>query len=223
MNINPYVLMQTLAALLSYTLLGILVETAVYVGYASMTAKIVKEGVCAFSDWKNGLRKYFLRILAITMVLSLLVTVLLGLAVAGGVAFFLMFGEGVPYQPPTFLLFGLLTTLLLTTLIDVFRYSCYAAATIDDADVASSITRGLKAMRHGGKPMLVLLVTVYVAFVDTSYAQSIAAFSTSLGSTFSPPSVSLLGILTTAVSSVLTPFILLVTFTIYREVSLRKP
>ncbi len=217
-NLNA--ILQSLAILIFNVIVAFIVGAVLTVGYSAMAARITKGRKCKLSDWEEGLRRYFLRILAITVIVGVLGAIIVGLIVFA--AFMATFSTNRRLVPNIFTPTTLPIFVVFTTVITLFTYCCYAAATVDDTDLSSSITRGFRALRHGGTPMLTLFIIVYIISQAASYAITPRDIPpSSLTPAFAAERLSLIGIISTVVPILLTPLWYLVVFAIYRGVSLQ--
>ena len=105
---------------------GLFIGFLVTLGFVAMSARIVTKGKCSLSIWLVGVRRYFWRILNVSIMLGTL-------GAFTAVVIELLLPVSLYHIPESAFTLALLT--------------CYAAIMIDDASVESSISLGLKTVR----------------------------------------------------------------------------
>ena len=217
-NINQHVLKLDLSWMMStsyFELLPILFASLfigflVTLGLVKMASKIVTRGRCGLSNWIEGIREYFWRILALTIVftaLPLLVAIATGLALG----YASVYTGLILKLPPE--ITGTISKILLS-IYTLAMYTCYAAITIDDAGLRASISLGLKTVRESARVFLVFCL------IYTAISSSRALFEGNLWNTDTiQPMLFGLSIGYDVAVSFLYPLWILIMFTIYRKFS----
>jgi len=173
---------------------GLFIGFLVTLGFVAMSARIVTKGKCSLSIWLVGVRRYFWRILNVSIMLGIL-------GAFTAVVIELLLPVSLYHIPESAFTLALLT--------------CYAAIMIDDASVESSISLGLKTVRESGR------VFVIFCLIHAVIHLSRVLFEGNLWSTYpiEPMSINVSSVSYTVAVSFLSPLWYLIMFSVYRKFS----
>jgi hypothetical protein len=188
-------------------------------GQASMTGKAVTTGKAELSDWSEGIRRYFLRVLGISLVY---VGVLL-LSLTLIVVMFTLTLMRMPasLQVPKSFLFLTVnsTTIFLITALQSLFYLLLAPAIIDDKSVGASLDAGIRALRKSGLTFLSFIALFFCVSVATALLREVPSL---LGAAIQPflGSLTPAAAMSQAVNAIFAPVWFLIAFIIYKEQTL---
>lgn len=200
----------------------IAVNFLVLLGQINMTGKVVAGKKACLQDWSEGITKYFLRgialglvILGVVMVLFMLVGVLFILTALPTI----ISPEGAIKPTPTptgtpAIIVTFVTTFLVSTAFSLF-YMWLAPLVIDNKTVGGSLDSGTKAAR---KSMLNFLWLLVLVFIVSACVEIIRSYSSYMGITTQPTigALTLSSLVSQIIEKLFSPLWFLIAFRIYK-------
>jgi len=154
------------------------VSFLVILGQASMTGKVMAENRAKLSDWVEGIRKYFFRVLGLGLIFLAVAFVLL--MVVGVIYAFTILPEMITVEgtikPPTIASLPhstyamTMATTLIMTLVQGAFYVWLAPAVMENKSVGASLDSGLNTLKRRWRPFLFFII---IFFIIALTAQSI--------------------------------------------------
>jgi len=188
--------------LLPYLFVFAFISFLVTLGLMTMIGQIVTGHKCKLSDWIGGIRAFFWRISAVSIVV--------------GLVFGLISGATAPMTLRTIRIVSISIEASVATLSQLILYFCCAAIIVDNAGLQASISFAIKAIQRSGRNFLILFVLYYMILYGRTILGTPNLFSSGLSGISSLSSIMSAQIFVyTIFSSSLLPLWLLVVFMLY--------
>lgn len=207
--------------------LSLVVSFLVILGQASMSGKAVSQGKTKLVDWSSGVKKYFFRVLGISLIflgIFLLLFAIVGVAYALTILPKLITPQGVVTPSSTMAAtftakwtatLSLAMALPITVAQSVF-YVWLAPAILDDKGVGTSLDLGVKAVRKSWRAFLAFIVLFFVVSVIVALVNDLPAVI-GIGAQPLVGSLTSTSILSQIIEKVFSPLWFLIAFELYHE------